>query len=133
MLDHERFLKFSVAGISGLLVDMGILFVLVDALPMQVPVTPAKLIAAESAMINNFTWNHAWTFRERRMANVPLIRRFLRFNLVCGTGIVIAVIVLHILHAGLGANLYLSNLIAISASAGWNYLMSVRYVWRSGN
>ena len=127
MLNHG--LKFLVTGMSGLLVDMALLGVLVEFL--EVPISLAKAMAAEMAMINNFTWNHLWTFSGRQSRQFSLIVRFLRFNLVCGIGILIAILVLHILHHHFNINLYLANFAAIIISAGWNFLLSLAYVWNS--
>src|SRR5207253_5323960 len=55
-----RFAKFAVVGLSGVAVDMAILWVLSGRL--RWPLTPSKLVAAEMAMANNFLWNDLWTF-----------------------------------------------------------------------
>lgn len=55
----NRFFRFAVVGLSGVLVDMMFLFLLSDASTLALPLTRSKIIAAELAIINNFLWNDA--------------------------------------------------------------------------
>jgi len=59
----------------------------------------------------------------------PLFRRFLTFNAICGIGIGLAVLLLHLFHSWLGWNLYLSNLLAIILVTCWNFAMNVTFNW----
>jgi dolichol-phosphate mannosyltransferase len=126
-------------GGSGLFVDMGILFLLADPKCLGLNITVSKVIAAETAMINNFVWNELWTFRHSRSdirhssfdLRSGLLRRFLLFNAICGIGIALAVLLLHLFHTFLGWNLYLSNLLAIILVTCWNFGMNARFNWQS--
>jgi dolichol-phosphate mannosyltransferase len=60
-----------------------------------------------------------------------LLRRFLFFNAICGIGIGLAVLLLHLLHTYLSWNLYLSNFLAIILVALWNFVMNARWNWRT--
>lgn len=68
----ERFLKFSVVGVIGALVDFGMLNLL--QLTLLVPVPPqqqAKIALATgvafcSAVTSNFLWNRYWTYPDSR-------------------------------------------------------------------
>ena len=96
-------------GGSGVFVDMAILFLLADPRMLSWPVTISKILAAETAMANNFVWNEVWTFRERTEGRVSWrnrLYRYLKFNAICSGGIVIAVLVLKALFGVLGMNLY---------------------------
>src|SRR5262245_20154845 len=86
-----RFLRFALVGGSGVLVDMAFLFLLSDPRTLGLGLTRSKVIAAELAMVNNFLWNDAWTFRDlvAERGKRARLRRFLRFNLVCGAGLVL--------------------------------------------
>ena len=90
MGEHSQwsdFVRFSVVGGFGVVVDMQVLFLVVDVFSFCVPLALAKLLAAETAMASNFVWNDVWTFRNRRargLASMP--GRFLRFNMVCSVG-----------------------------------------------
>ncbi|UKO97472.1 glycosyltransferase [Nostoc sp. UHCC 0870] len=56
-----RFLRFGLVGLSGVFVDMGILYLLSDPSTLALPLTRSKIIAGEIAIFNNFLWNDAWT------------------------------------------------------------------------
>ena len=57
-----RFPRFAVVGFSGVVVDMGLLFLLSDPHALGWGLTRSKVLAAEAAIVNNFMWNDAWTF-----------------------------------------------------------------------
>jgi len=133
----QRFTKFCLVGGSGVVVDMGILFLLADPQMLGLNITLSKIFAAEIAMINNFIWNEIWTFR--RMADfekIPsekrsdgLLRRFLMFNCICGVGIGLATVLLRTFHLGFGWNVYISNLLAIGLVTFWNFGINSRFNW----
>ena len=129
----QRFFKFCLVGGSGVVVDMGMLFLLADPRCLGLGVTLSKVIAAETALANNFLWNELWTFRPE--AGQPVShqgwpRRFLLFNLICGIGIALAVLLLHVFHTMLGLNLYTANGITIVLVSLWNYVLNSRVNWK---
>jgi dolichol-phosphate mannosyltransferase len=137
MLQSERlvqFTKFCLVGGSGLLVDMGFLYLLADPAMLGWNVTLSKVLAAEAALTSNFTWNELWTFRrtgEMKRREGRLLERFLKFNAICGLGILWAVLLLHFFYSGLNLNLYLSNFLAIVLVTCWNFGMNKRFTWRA--
>ena len=90
-------------------------------------------MSTELAIINNFTWNDVWTFRDRiRDPSVKVaLRRFLGFNLTGIGGIAIGLTVLAILTEVLRIHYLISNLFAICVAVLWNYFMSTNLVWES--
>lgn len=129
-----QFIKFCMVGGSGTVVDMVALYLLADPKSLGLNLTLSKVCAAETALVNNFLWNDLWTFR-RTNDNAPprgIFRRLLLFNAICGSGIVFAVVLLHVFHTWLGWNLYISNLLAILIVTLWNFGMNARYNWGAG-
>lgn len=124
-----RYGRFCVVGGSGVVVDMAVLGLLATGLGWNL--TLAKALAAETAIINNYTWNDLWTFRDRSGRGW---RRWLaglgRFNLICLAGIGWSVLLLNVGVHGLGLNVYLANGIAIVLVSLWNFWMSERFGWR---
>jgi putative flippase GtrA len=53
-----------------------------------------------------------------------------RFEAICVGGPRLAVLSLHGLHAGLGLNLHLANLLAIGLATAWNFGLNARFTWR---
>src|SRR5579871_1707244 len=85
-----RFIRFCLVGASGVLVDMGVLFLLADSKMLGWALTPSKICAAETAIVNNFMWNELWTFRDISASQASWQSRairFLKFNLICLAGV----------------------------------------------
>ncbi len=57
-----RFIRHAFVGFTGLLIDMGVLFIFYDRLNLGL--TRSAMVAAEVAIINNFLWNDRWTFED---------------------------------------------------------------------
>lgn len=128
----KQFVKFCLVGGSGVLVDMALLHFL--ARQCNWDVSLAKLGAAEAAMLNNFFWNKAWTFRrEAAGSSASVFGRLLRFHLICGIGIGLAVLLLHLFYTRLGLSLLVANGIAIVLVTTWNFWMNALFNWRRGN
>jgi dolichol-phosphate mannosyltransferase len=129
----RRFFRFVLVGLSGLLVDMAALFVLSDPSSLHFGLTRSKVAAAELAIVNNFLWNDAWTFRDLvgRQRGLRLkLRRFVKFNLICGAGVLLNVALLNIQFNLLHMNRYLANLIGIALVTLWNSWFNLKLSWR---
>jgi dolichol-phosphate mannosyltransferase len=132
-LSTVRFTRFALVGASGVLVDMALLFLLSDPRSLGLGLTRSKVLAAELAIINNFIWNDAWTFRDlvgARRGRGHKLRRLLKFNAVCGIGLVLNVLLLNVQFNLLHMNRYVANLIAIAVVTVWNYWLNLRLNWR---
>jgi dolichol-phosphate mannosyltransferase len=100
-----RFLRFAAVGLSGVFVDMLVLYLLSDPSTLGWGLTRSKIIASELAIINNFLWNDAWTFGDisrKQRGNRQRFQRFLKFNLVCLAGLILNVLLLNLLFNVLG-------------------------------
>nr|WP_306441453.1 glycosyltransferase [Halomicronema hongdechloris] len=98
-LPMARFLKFALVGLSGVVVDMAVLYLLHGALGLAL--TRSKILAAEVAILNNFLWNDAWTFADisvRQLGRAARLKRLLKFNAICLAGLVLNVLVLNLLY-----------------------------------
>lgn len=135
-LHVRRFLRFTVVGATGVIVDMAVLYLLSDPHTLGLGLTRSKVVAAELAIVNNFLWNDSWTFRDfvgsqRGFANK--LHRFVKFNVVCGLGLLLNVVLLNVMFNLLHMNRYVANLIAISLVTLWNYWVNVKLHWRSAD
>jgi dolichol-phosphate mannosyltransferase len=132
-LPVARFMRFAMVGGSGLVVDMAVLFLLSDPRTLGLGLTRSKLVAAELAIINNFLLNDAWTFRDLaagQRGTRHKLRRFLKFNAICGIGLVLNVVLLNVQFNLLHMNRYVANLIAIGAVTLWNFWLNLKLSWR---
>jgi dolichol-phosphate mannosyltransferase len=129
-----QFIKFCLVGGSGVLVDMTVLYLLADPTTLAWNLTAAKVCSAEVALLNNFLWNEVWTFRyAAKRAKGGWMRRLVGFHAICGVGIGLAVLFLHLFHTGLGLNVYLANLLAILLVTLWNFSINAAFNWRVGD
>jgi dolichol-phosphate mannosyltransferase len=129
----DRFIRFGLVGLSGVFVDMVLLYLLSDPTTLGWPLTRSKIIASEIAIINNFLWNDAWTFADIVMQQQQLrqrLKRFLKFNIICLAGLVLNVLILNLLFNFLIPNRYLANLIAIAIATIWNFWVNLKLSWR---
>ena len=128
-----RFVRFGLVGLSGVFVDMAVFYLLSDPTTLAWGLTRSKILASEVAIVNNFLWNDRWTFgdiSQRQRGGRLRLRRFLKFNLVCLSGLILNVLLLNALYNGLGINRYLANLIAIAVITIWNFWLNLKLSWR---
>ena len=126
-----RFLRFGAVGLSGLVVDMGGLYLLYQVLGL--PLTRSAILAAELAILNNFFWNDRWTFgdiskHQRQWKQVT--KRLVKFNLICLAGLILKILLLNVLFNGFGLNAYVANFLAIAAVTLWNFWINLKLSWR---
>lgn len=77
----RRFARFFLVGLSGTLLDFGILSGL--KLIAGMPTLLANIISFSCGVVNNFTLNRNWTFAETRGRNwLPQFGKFVAINLV---------------------------------------------------
>jgi dolichol-phosphate mannosyltransferase len=129
----RRFIQFGLVGLSGVFVDMAILYLLHDPRSLGWGLTRSKVIAAELALVNNFLWNDRWTFGDissQQKGWPKRIKRFIKFNLVCSIGIALNVGILNVLVNFFHFNDYLANLIAIAIVTIWNFWINLKLSWR---
>ena len=127
-----RFPRFAVVGLTGVLVDMGLLFLLSDPHALGWGLTRSKVFAAEAAIVNNFIWNDAWTFGDlakKLGSGRARLKRFAKFNLICAMGLALSVLLLALQVDVLHLNRYLANGVAIVAVTAWNFWMNKTFSW----
>ncbi|HOJ49649.1 MAG TPA: GtrA family protein [Spirochaetota bacterium] len=119
----KRFIKFSIVGFNGILVNMSIFFVLNEVAKFYYKIS--SLIAIEVSIITNFFLNYYWTWGDR--INESFIKKFLRFHLIAFLAGFINYIVLLFLVSHLNFNKYLANLCGIGLGFLVNF--SLNHFW----
>ena len=119
----RQFAKFCLVGGSGVIVNSGLLFMLVEWLHLRLFV--ASPVAVEASILNNFLWNNLWTFRARSVQ----LPRLAKFNLVSLGGMVITTGVLYFLAEHGGLHYLVANLIAIVVATLWNFALNFLWTW----
>lgn len=127
----KRFLKFSLVGVSGIFVNMGMLtFLTWNGLGYL----PSGVFAVETAIVTNFLFNEFWSFSDFSKRSPGLfnrMKRFVGFNLFCTGGAGINLGVLWFLTGYVGIHYLISNLFGISMATLWNYGMNANITWES--
>ncbi|MEY2984444.1 MAG: dolichyl-phosphate-mannose synthase [Cyanobacteriota bacterium] len=129
----SRFLRFCGVGLSGVVVDMALLFVLSDPMMWGFGLTRSKILASEVAILNNFFWNDLWTFRDisqRQQGLKQRFKRLIKFNLICLTGLIVNVLLLNLFFNVFHFNRYSANLLAIAIVTAWNFWFNLKLSWR---
>jgi dolichol-phosphate mannosyltransferase len=122
-----------VVGLSGVFVDMILLYLLSDPSTLHLGLTRSKIIASEIAVINNFLWNDFWTFRDisiQQKGWQKRAKRFLKFNFICLFGMGLNLLILNLIYNHLYKNQYLANLVAIAIVTIWNFWFNLKLSWR---
>ncbi len=119
-----RFVKFNIVGLSGVLVNEGVLLLLTLG---GVYYVYASAVAIELSIISNFIFNDFWTFRERRHGRI--ITRLLKFNALMLVGLLVNLAILYAGTEFAGVNYALSNLAGIAGAFLVRYWLSVKYAW----
>jgi dolichol-phosphate mannosyltransferase len=122
-----RFLLFATVGSIGLLVHLGVLFIMLKGFAL--PFAQAQTCGALSAMTSNFILNNFLTYRDQRLKGLAILRGLLLFILVCSVGL--------FANVGVAFSVYDQEPIWwLAGAAGalmgvvWNYAMSGLFVWR---
>ncbi|MEG3894837.1 MULTISPECIES: glycosyltransferase [unclassified Microcoleus] len=126
-----KFLRFGIVGLSGVFVNMGVLYVLRTFLNWEL--TRSLIVAAELAIISNFLWNDLWTFGDiskGQPGKRKRLKRLLKFNTICLMGLILNVLLVNLMFNVFGVNAYLANLIAIAAVTLWNFWINMKLSWR---
>jgi dolichol-phosphate mannosyltransferase len=133
LLKSSSFVRFCVVGMTGIAIDMSLLFLLSDPKMLGWGLTRSKIIAAEAALINNFIWNDLWTFSKfvRHQNHIgQRLKRFLKFNAICGVGLILNVLILNVEFNVFHMNRYVANVLAIMIVTAWNYTTNWTLSWR---
>jgi dolichol-phosphate mannosyltransferase len=124
-----RLIKFVCVGLSGVVVNEGVLWLLTELAGM--PYYFSSLFAIEASIISNFILNDRFTFSDRRNSQTgSFLKRLFKFNLTCAAGALIQYGILLFLTEVCGLNYLLSNLIGIVVAFVWNYLISLIWTWK---
>lgn len=147
----KRFLRFGIVGFSGLFVDIVVFYLLRELL--FVPLYYSTVFSIETAIINNFLWNDAWTFADlaqKQKGWAARLTRFVKFNLVCVMGAALQVGIMALLLAipfvgnipewtarfvssswVNNADEYFAKVAAIALVTLWNFWVNLKLSWRS--
>jgi dolichol-phosphate mannosyltransferase len=117
--------QFLLVGLSGTVVNLLVLWVLVEA---GLPHFPAALAATEISILNNFFWNDCWTFRGTA-CHGSLLSRLGRFQLVTSFTAALTLGLFWLLYNNLQLHYLLAQFIAIGLATVLNFVINSRVTW----
>jgi dolichol-phosphate mannosyltransferase len=121
-----RFVKFGLVGASGAVVNLTVVYLGQEWLfrsvtPDRLRLNVALALAIFCATINNFTWNRAWTWNDRRaLIDRALPLQFGQYAIACWIGIALQVVLSNLLVAHF--HYLIANAIAIVVASLFNFV-----------
>jgi len=127
--EWKRVFKFGIVGILGIVVNLGVLFILVELFVLNKDL--ASPLAIEFSILNNFIWNDLWTFGSVKDQKVSSKwHRLVSFNFVSVGGAVINYGIFLMLTSWFAVYYLAAQLIGILIGFVWNFLLNRRITWK---
>jgi len=123
------FLKFVLVGLSGVIVNEGIYWLLTRFTNLAAYDYWAVVIGIELSIVTNFILNDTFTFAKQRSGK-SFLGRLLKFNLICMVGAGIQWGLFMLFTRVFGVYDLLSNFIGIVIAFLWNYLVNRNWTWK---
>ncbi|HKB60568.1 MAG TPA: GtrA family protein [Gallionellaceae bacterium] len=132
-----RFVKFGMVGASGVLVNQGVLYLAqthvlhasrVHTGEDWLRLNLALAVAIFLATLNNFIWNRAWTWADRKHYEKGLFAQFGQYVLACWLAIVLQMLLTNLLAHHM--EILVANLISIVLTSVLNFL--INDIWTFG-
>ena len=121
----KRFIKFSVVGLSGTLVNMAVYAVAVNS---GLYYLLAAVVSFLFAVTNNFYWNFRWTFKGHA-AYRSRRNKYFRFLAVSLINLGVNLLLLRLFVEMLGMDKTLAQLVSIGLVSILNFIMNSRFTF----
>lgn len=128
--EWKRVLKFSIVGISGLIVNETLLWALTEIGGLYYLFS--SIVSTESAILNNFVWNELWTFHDTHDdLKSGIFERLFKFHISRFGSTILGIFLLIILTEIFSVHYLISNIFSILILIVYNYVTSKEWVWVS--
>ena len=127
-IEWKNLFKFTSVGASGAIINLVFLWILADFGHLFYLLS--ALIAIEISILWNFTLNTKLTFNYKFGDKYILLDSVIRYHLASLVGLFINLSVLFSLTEFININYIISEAVAILLAFGFNYTLSMHYVWR---
>jgi dolichol-phosphate mannosyltransferase len=132
---RHRFLKFGTVGASGTLVNLGVLYLAQEYLlrfiePANMRLNASLVMAIFFATVNNFLWNRAWTWRDRKYHHQHRSRlaQFGQYAMACWLGIALQIVFTKLLVVYF--HYLIANAFAIILASVFNFVVNDLWTFR---
>ncbi len=124
-----KLFKFGMVGLSGIIVNEGVLIYLKEGVHFALPV--ASIFAIELSIVSNFIWNDLWTFKsDKQHAIGHRWQRFLSYQVISIGGAVINFVILNVLASYIGIDYRIANILGILIAFAWNFWVNRHFTWK---
>jgi dolichol-phosphate mannosyltransferase len=133
ILDKKRFIKFGIVGFVGYLVN-AVGLALFSRYDHVLPEPVIWGLATEGAIISNFIFNNAWTFKGEQISGLKqTVTKFFQFNLTSVGALMIQIVfgTLGVWIFGEGSRQILLPFIIVFLVLPYNYFMYNALIWRT--
>lgn len=128
---HEHLFRFLMVGLSGLVVNTLLMFVLVDFLGFHYVL--GAIAATQGSTLWNFEWTERWVFGNRELPGRRLWVRMLSFFVVNNSMLLLRGPMLIFFVASLGMHHLLGNFVSLVVMTALRFLIADRFIWGSGS
>lgn len=142
VITHSSFIKFSIVGGIGFIVDFSFAYLFINGLHIAKSI--ANMMSAEVAIIGNFFLNNFWSFNHKKVTGgiSGYIRKFSLFNftsvgsiIIQGAGMAIALRVFgdHVMHTpflSFGSWIVYKVVIILTLVIPYSYIIYNKFIWK---
>jgi putative flippase GtrA len=115
---RSKFLKYGIVGCTGLIVDMGVFYLLHKMFGVNYIVT--NIISSSLGVVNNFILNSLFTFKVKD----KLMTRFISFYLIAIVGMILSSGLLAMMIDGFKMDSMVSKMISVLIVAVFQYFLN---------
>ncbi|MCP4632560.1 MAG: GtrA family protein [candidate division Zixibacteria bacterium] len=125
-----RFLKFSVVGFTGVVVNMGLLYILTERFALYYMISSG--IAIGTSIFSNFIINDLWTWGDRKkFTKTGYFTRMFKYHVSAGIAASVGnFLSLVVLTEIAGIYYIISNLVGIAVGVIINFLLNDRWTYK---
>ncbi len=124
-LKNSRFVRFCIVGGISSMIDVSLLFVLVEFL--GIPLLPAATTSFAVSSINGYLMNRSLTFGSKTSASAG---QYLQFLTISTVGLGLTLILLHGFTAYLHLHYLIAKILTIGIVVFWNYRANSRWTFK---
>jgi dolichol-phosphate mannosyltransferase len=129
--EAARFLKFCIVGGSGVIVNLGTLYALVEF--FHLGETVSWTIAVILSIMSNFILNNLFTYSDKKSESHKESVRRLTYYYIISMGVMVVNYSIYHLGRSMGFHYILSAFIGIIVATSLNFLLTTKFVWKLGS
>lgn len=125
----ERYIKFSLVGVVGAIINFSLLYVLTNNVGLWYLLSAT--IAIMIAGVNNYILNHLWTFRGKEYVKGSVVIGCIKYLFTVGVTEILYLTLVYLFCTVVGIYYMLSAFIALMLTTGIRYAVAEKWIWRS--